>query len=329
MALAVLSPALVLLLVEAGSYLMGVAEGPAFPLETRTAMGLGRYDHDLFWRLEPSARSENGQVQTNSHGWRGPELVDDEAEEFRVLVLGESSTFGWELPYEQTYVSLLQSHLDRDQSPGQTRLVNAALPGYTLVQGVMLLEREAKGLGVDAVLLAFGFNDSLPVTYLTRRTTSGVETTLGLDDWALMQARRQPVARLIGWLTEHSNAWRWIQTWRGAGHEMNEQLLAETIDVRPRVPESTRLEMLERLRSFCEEQGLQLVLTVPWYRHHHGHEAVLRSFAVDHAVPLIDLPLEHDGLDPAPFFLDVVHPNVDGHALIAKTIHEGVTALGW
>src|SRR5262245_22363187 len=55
------------------------------------------------------ARFQSGLVNTNSQGFRGPELPAEIADKRLVLALGESTTFGWAVGDEESY----PSHLER------------------------------------------------------------------------------------------------------------------------------------------------------------------------------------------------------------------------
>ena len=317
-----------LALLEAGSFLGGRKPGPVFPLETNSAKGLGRYDHALFWSLAPDAVSSDGSVRTNSLGLRGPAVRPASPDLFRVLFLGESSTFGWDVPYESSYAALLQRLLAEDGRGREVEVINGGMPGYTLVQGYGLLLRLELRLDPDVVLVAFGFNDFLPVSYLDLRVPHGVEVTTGLDDWELFRQRRRWAARLSALLTDRSNFWRTLRSWRRADLTLDGRGLVQTDDKRPRVPKEVRLKMLELMLEHCRARGVKLVVVVPWYRELQAHAPLLRRFAAERNVAIVDLP-ERLRQVSTRNFLDMVHPNQAGHRLIAQEIHRELARLGW
>ncbi len=80
---------------EGSSRLVGTIQYPPDPLITENYAGWGHrheYDPLLFWRLRPGSKFQGDML--NSLGLRGPEVADKTADEFRVLSLGESTTYG-------------------------------------------------------------------------------------------------------------------------------------------------------------------------------------------------------------------------------------------
>lgn len=115
-------------------------------------------DHDLFWRLRPnqtitSQFFEGRTYNINSLGLRGYK-VPPKSNKIRVLVLGNSCTFGWGVTLNETYAEQLgQSLGDRFE------IINGGIPGYTSYQGRIFFERELVDLKPDYVLMMFGWND--------------------------------------------------------------------------------------------------------------------------------------------------------------------------
>jgi lysophospholipase L1-like esterase len=98
----------------------------------------------------------------NRRGLRGPELEDPKPrDEVRLLTLGDSITFGWELSEDEaTWPGQLQALLDRRARPGRRyRVVNAAVPRYTSEQVLRLLRDRLDELQPDLAVLCVGWND--------------------------------------------------------------------------------------------------------------------------------------------------------------------------
>jgi len=119
-------------------------------------------DCDLFWRFRENQKISSRRFsyidyQINSSGLRGPEIQKDKPD-LRILALGNSCTFGWGVPYEQTWVSLLQNLIEKKEDI-QTEVICAGVPGYSSHQGKIFFEKELLGLEPDIVLIMFGWND--------------------------------------------------------------------------------------------------------------------------------------------------------------------------
>ncbi len=320
---------LLLVLGEAGSYLLGRAPARPLPLIANRELGYTEYkvyDHWLFWKMLP--HKEVGMVRTNNLGLRGPDVPPDDGTEFRVLSLGESTTFGTWVTYGETYSALLDESLRPGDPP--IRVINAGVGGYSLLQGHTYLTRNAQALGIDAVLLYFGHNDFLPVSYLMHRDATAAGSGRVLDDLTLLRERQRLGARWNAWFFDHSNAYRHVshRLSRPPGTE-EERIKTEEAETTYRVPRAHRLELLEGIRSFCDDNGIQLVVVVPWYRDFEEHIPLLRSFCSKYDVTIVDLPERLASLQPriGNFFKDRVHPGPNGHRLIAREIEEVVRPL--
>jgi lysophospholipase L1-like esterase len=79
--------------------------------------------------------------------------------EFRILCIGDSVTFGFNVDQSDSYPERLQAAL-RARFPGRPiRVINAGTPGWSWLQGVLFLEREGLALHPDLVIMAHGAND--------------------------------------------------------------------------------------------------------------------------------------------------------------------------
>ena len=323
LALALASSALVLVLLEVGSYLFGAFEGPLQPLRVGHIQMFGRHDPLLFWSLRLLAEAPDGQRWINSDGLRGPDVGRKQAGEVRILSLGESTTFAAKMTYDQTYSAVLERSLNDGSREARVRVLNAGVPGYTLFQGVQLLRHRALRLEPDLVLLYFGYNDFLPVAFLAERAGDAAGGARGLDDWELFDLRQRLPRRLLSSLIEHSNLVRGLL----------QLIVREPADLgtnpyRPRVPAEHRLRLLELARRFCDDHGIELVVVIPIYRSFSEHVALLKSFAQTAGVAVVDLPAR---LPPRftrnreSYFSDAAHPTPEAHRLIAAAIHEVVS----
>jgi len=291
----------------------------AFPdpliTEARSDWELTReYDPLLFWRMQPGIERD-GETLTNSLGLRGPEVEPKRPDEFRILSLGESTTFGIRLPYDETYSARLEAALG-GLSNRPVRVVNAGVPGYSLFQGVTYLKYRGIGLEPNAVIVYFGYNDFLPVAYRRDRDVAAGWPGGGASDRELFESRSALSFRSIYAVAEHSNLARYLLF----GGQSDRAVVAD--NSRPRVPGRDRRQLLTELRDFSDEHGLRLAIVIPWYREFEDHAPLLREFAAARKVLVVDLPRELESLPrPRPdYFVDSIHPSSEGHELIAGVL---------
>lgn len=289
------------------------------PLVTQRDLAWQGYwvpDRLLFWRLAPNRVWEEGPVRTNRLGLRGPEVPPASPDEFRILSLGESSTFARRLPYEATYSARIEAELGRVDGR-RVRVINAGVPGYTLLQAFTYLEEHGLALKPDAVLLYFGYNDFLSIAQRLRKDDSVGEEDLAMTDRETLERRRGLPFLVFHFLARHSNLFRVLA--RTEPPTLDD---SRPLEGRPRVPESDRRWLLEEIRRLCAEEGIRLVVLVPWYRAFEAHAPLLREFATSYGIPLVDLPRELRALPRAreEYFFDALHPTAEGHEAIARVV---------
>lgn len=123
---------------------------------------LGEYDFHPTRGLMPGRNVEhfdwNREFQVwkrhNSLGFRGPEFeIEKPPGVTRLLVLGDSMTYGTGVEYEETYPAVL------DAMDPKLQVINTGVPGYHGGHQLLLLEEWIGPLQPDLVLVAYFWND--------------------------------------------------------------------------------------------------------------------------------------------------------------------------
>jgi len=100
------------------------------------------------------------QVEINPQGFRdrpfGPKT------DFRIIALGDSSTFGWDVEAAETWPKVLENLLLKNRRP--VEVLNLGVPGYSSHQGLMML-KEVWPLEPDLLIIAYGRNDELDTAF--------------------------------------------------------------------------------------------------------------------------------------------------------------------
>jgi lysophospholipase L1-like esterase len=251
--LALAVPAGALLALFAASELVlrlrGVPE-PADPALAPAGQLASAKDPALGWIFPPSTegvfRRGAGEVveRTNRLGLRSPEIVDGGA--VRVVVTGDSFAFGWGVPERDAFPRRLEAML-RERLPGRAvEVVNAAVPGYSVLQQRAMVERLADELTIDAVVSTFSLSNDMIDEVRIRRFAPD-----RLTEYAPRPlAENSRLARLIG----RSRVLGWIDLrTRGAQFQVGNVL-----------PGSVRLaaESLGELVTACRERGVPILLVL-------------------------------------------------------------------
>ncbi|GAB4577786.1 MAG: hypothetical protein Fur0022_05180 [Anaerolineales bacterium] len=194
---------------------------------------------------------ENIPVQIGSSGFRTDEFeIPKPAGTTRILNLGDSIAFGWEVRYEETYGKLLETMLA--DGNGKYEVINAGVPAWNPAsERNFLLDQ---GLAYDPDLVIFDF------------TT--VNDFFG----------RGPVVSeggsLFDWLRDHTYFWPFLTT--EARFLLSRQVGPEAIPVLnppseakayfPLDPESPKYEeinnLLIEMQQACAAQGIPFVLVI-------------------------------------------------------------------
>lgn len=127
-------------------------------------------DPDLLWRNaagasrtqpvdpRPLGQQPTWTVSINSEGFRGPERMEHADPMYRILCIGDSVTFGFNVDQPDSYPQRLQRLLRRELGD-HVEVINAAVPGWSWLQGLRFLELYGAALDPDLVVVAHGTND--------------------------------------------------------------------------------------------------------------------------------------------------------------------------
>lgn len=109
-----------------------------------------------------SARIMGAEVSINSKGLRDREFAYVKTPGIeRILVIGDSVTFGFGVGQDETFPKLLEKMLNA-RSPGSSEVLNAGIGNYNTRQEAEAYRRELYRYDPDKIVLAFYVNDPEP-----------------------------------------------------------------------------------------------------------------------------------------------------------------------
>ncbi|MBU1627295.1 SGNH/GDSL hydrolase family protein [bacterium] len=136
-------------------------------------------DLNMGWRLLPNTRrylviptSQPVRSQLNpkykytasinSLGYRTWEFKPKKSEDvFRIICLGDSTTFGWGIYFPDVYAHKLGNLLGQSHKDKKVEVLSCGIPGYTSRQGLVLIKEEILPLySPDLLVVAYGPCDS-------------------------------------------------------------------------------------------------------------------------------------------------------------------------
>jgi lysophospholipase L1-like esterase len=126
-------------------------------------------DTELFSELKPNFTQLYDGVQEklpttiieiNDDGFRGPNVpINKSINEFRIIVLGDSVTFGLGVNYTDTYPYYLERKLNQLNNNKKYTILNFGVPSYNTLQEVRMFILKGKKYNPDLVILQYHPND--------------------------------------------------------------------------------------------------------------------------------------------------------------------------
>jgi hypothetical protein len=281
-------------------------------METEVAQQTG---DNLMVELAPSTtiNFQGALLSTNRWGMRDRdyELVPD-ADAYRIALTGPSFVMGSGVANDEVFESLLEDRLNRenDGSPyARYEILNFAVPGYSAIQNLMVLEQKGVSFQPDALFfIAHQREESDTVRYLADRISVGAELPYaelmelahraGGEAGATRvenERRLQPVgSEILAWtyrrVVETSRAngvlpiWIFVPT-------LENPLREETVKHLARLAEESGFLVLDLSDAF-DHQDVESLVVAYWDKHPNaaGHrllaERLYQALLEEDAIPL-------------------------------------------
>jgi lysophospholipase L1-like esterase len=119
-------------------------------------------DDDLLYVFKPHFQGKvfEAVARINNQGLRGEDIATSKPKGVRrVLCLGDSRTFGYQVAQNECYPAQLQQLWQEKHPNSRLEVLNTGFPGYSSYQGLRYLELKGLQFDPDVVTVAFDFND--------------------------------------------------------------------------------------------------------------------------------------------------------------------------
>lgn len=264
-------------------------------------------------------------AEVNNLGLRGPDVVEEKpAGTRRILILGDSFTFGVGVREEDTFARRLESDLNRDAPQGERiEVINAGVQGYNTRDEVVYLEREWLRLDPDLVIIVFYLNDAYE-----DRTFLNMGEALGVYLQPYGLGRYSYLVDLV----QHEIAARRSQ--QALDDYYLQHYFRDAKNFLPRPGETgsdwtASRAALAHAAELLGQRGVPLVLVIfpelhqldKRYPFAKVHELV-RTSADELSIPVLDLFGTYQGLRDRDLWVHPTdhHPNAEAHRLAAEAI---------
>jgi lysophospholipase L1-like esterase len=267
-------------------------------------------DPTLIHRHKPAGQERYGNilVSYNERGLRDRPILPKTGDEFRILALGDSVTFGWGVPQDQIFTvkleQLLQSRLGR-----KVRVINSGVGGYNTVQELAYFKQEGIAFGPNLVMLTYVENDI--------EETLQLRTQVSVRDPSPPEIVMTKLQKLwLYRLVQHVYHYGW--------QHVQERPLSLSQGGQGW---SNSMSALDELVSMCGANKIPLI--VFYYRLRPDAESPLFQDVVRHAkkFPVKDIGQWFVGQETSSLLISKVdsHPNARAHGLMAEHMAVDIT----
>lgn len=283
------------------------------------------------WLWEPKPGADFSGDIVNELCRRGPIVPQRADDRFRIVTLGDSSTFGLNVKDEECFSRRLETKLR--QRDGRFDVINLGCVGFSAVQALERYRGEGRSFSPRIVIVAVGaINDQFSATGgMTDRSKIALYSRLSMK---------------IKEFCERFSTFRWLELALTPTERTSR--LASIAKSTERVPLDEFERALLELDAEVAADGAKLLIVVPPRRKDAegafpkcvSYTERLQDLVAKRSLTHIDLFTEFRALDEAdpivrakpessPRFCDGFHPSPEGHELYSARLLEQLDALGW
>ena len=281
-------------------------------------------------------------ITKNTDNFRDREFAIPKPEHtYRILVLGDSFTWGVGLDVEETIPKLLERQLAAGHPAGTIEVINAAIPGYNTVEQLILLQEKGLKYQPDMVLLIYNLNDIEYLPHLTPKTYDHLEATpvveLDPGEEITKYSPYQGLRGIILKIEQRSVFVKFLVPRVGAllrefgliesvEFSWVEKLLQGFTDENPGWLESKR--SLTQIAALCQNEGCTfqvgiypLLTELERYRDSEAHRTLLRFFR-EAGIQATDLLPLFENTNPRSYWINFMdgHPNATAHRMVSEAL---------
>ena len=275
-------------------------------------------DPELYYthRANYSDSYQGVDCRFNELGFRDDPIEPRLPNEYRVLFVGDSITFGWGTPQRETFAArtapLLSARMGRP-----VRAINGGCGSYNSVQECAFVGRYLTALAPDLVVLMYTSNDWVPTG------------PAPFDPWGRVSFAGKSPPESLTLLAYYSWSYRLVRhVYRYARAQQSSA--RATVDG----PDwNTSFEHVAEAARQCRNAGVPFVVALWRMRTSPRSDAIalrLKRVAEDERSGFVDLGIAFKDKDPKQYANSIVdsHPNSEGHAVAARYLADSCEEQG-
>jgi lysophospholipase L1-like esterase len=267
-------------------------------------------DLRVVYELQPNLDVEFGhrRLKTNADGMRESRdyPVARSANSVRIVGIGDSGMFGWDLEPDEDYMSVMENNLNARQDGTLYEVLNLGVPGYNTQLEVEMLRCKGLKFKPDIVVVGWCENDfSLPYFFLEKENY-----------------RRRDKSFLLEFLFRRAQT-----TEIRPGVSVHDLRRYDKSEVMPEITTGTNTEgvrkALVELKAMGTEHGFKVIVFGPL---HHQ----IRQLCTEVGVPMANtLDLIPSDKYPKDYLVYYMHPPKEGHRVLAEYLAKDLADRGW
>ncbi|MCD4785855.1 MAG: hypothetical protein K8T10_18715 [Candidatus Eremiobacteraeota bacterium] len=268
----------------------------------------------LFWELSPGLLNMNllqDKVFTNSHGFRSPEIsMKKPPGQYRVMVLGDSSAFGFGVADDETFGAILSRDLRKKYPQKDVRFINGAVSGYTTHQAATFMKERGWKFSPNLIIISFNDDPQMEWKQDVQRAPGVILT---------------PIFRLL----YKSNIYLTFKQAILNARVRSNPKFAMSPDRGSETNRVTAKQLRKNLKDIQDEakkRGAD-VITISMPLQAYGktiedYRGIMKESAQERGFLFLDLLKGWNDHPYEEVLIDVMHPNKKGHELIARDLLE-------
>jgi|GEM_PF-1808025 len=291
-----------------------------------------RYLIDQVVVVPPLAERERSEALYEQKGFRGERPCTDCSEQaIRIFTMGGSSTYGIPLYYSTgTYSSVLGRMLEERRVGESFEVFNAGIAGHGIIQVLHSIEASIIEHKPDIISIMSWFNDSAPGPgwwgvhgKSDRDAYIQLRVLWTLQNWWLYQQIHS--TRAYGLFRFYVlRSWEHLAPLLSSGKEEGKGHPTRIS------PKEFRWALEEVMKLGKEHDFLPVLILEPLHRTHpvekmlekNRYYQVIFDVSKKYNVPLVDTVTPMSKRQDQWLFYDFIHPNLDGHRLIAEELYD-------
>lgn len=264
---------------------------------------------EIIYELKPNLNTyfKLATFKTNSNGLRDKGYkLSKSGDIFRVAVIGDSFTMPAGVEIEESYHSLLEEKLNKEQRESTYQLINFGVGGYNLRQYLGVIKFKAQEYNPDLIMVGF-----CPASdHLTPR--NGI-----FEQEYKVKPVTYPFFR--SFVVEETLK----QTLRMLKNENNKQKINNAVTFSKK-QNKYMSHIFSEMNAYSEKKNIPIIIIYLHYLHNERYASELEELVVDNGLNFVDvsLPFKGENVNEYRIYRTDGHPNGKANRIFAEQLYD-------